>query len=621
MTSETTANNDQQKPEQELEQNNKPEGLFRSSGVAILLASLTTVGAAGYLFADGIAKFALEQGMELTFGAETNISDVSVSWAPFGLTVTELTQTDADEPTKNLFEFSSASAQVDLWQLMLGKYVIDQLSVDKLAAGTPRAKAGEVYKRSLGLKASSAESVEKVSKSLGLSVPSTDDLLAKLDLQTEKKGRALEQAWNEEKPKLEQAFESLPNEQTLKALKADWKRIEQLELKSPQDFERLRAELKQLKVKVDKERAAVKQAKVQYKQSKARLDQAYDELQQAAKDDWRRVEEQVSFDDPNAVALAKMLFGDEIASYVEQVQGLWQKAQPYLAQQKEQKAIEQQAQEQKWSQSKDIEFPLTGAWPNWIVKQLNVSAVVKDKQYQIIGSQINLQSYVRQEPSKYQVSLDKLFNLTGEYFADEQMKITTSGNWQANNLSLAQKSLSQSEDLTLALNKAAIVGQGSYSIDKELSSASQLTFTETEFTGEATTKLAKLTLDTLEGVNSFNLDLQVNGDIKAPSIKIKSDLDKQLSGAFKMAFNKEWSKVKKDTQAKLQAKLGSQFKLEDTDLAQFQKQLTGADSELDVFGSGSVEDMVKQQTKAYEEKLKQKAKDKLKEKLKGLFGG
>ena len=618
MTSDLTTKNNEKQPNPE---DKKPEGLFRKSGIAALIGTIVTVGAGGYFFADSIAKFALKQGMELTFGAETNVAEVSVNWSPFGITVDGLAQTDASEPTKNLFELQQASAQIDFWQLMLGKYVIEQLSVEQLALGTTRTAAGQVFENRLKLSEAQSESVKAASKSLGLTVPSSEDLLAKLDLQTEKKGRALEQTWKEEKPKLEQAFESLPNEQTLKALKADWKRIEAIELKSPQDFEKLRAELKQLKVKIDKERAAVKQAKAQYKDSKGKLDVAYDELQQAAKDDWRRVEEQVSFDDPNAVALAKMLFGDEIAGYIEQAQLIWQKAQPYLAKQKEQKAQEQQAAEQKWSQSKNIEFPLKEAWPDWIVKQLTVSALVKENLYRITGSEINLQSYVRQKPSLYQVTSDDEFKLNGEYFSDQEMKIKTSGTWQATNLAVNQKSLSDSKDLTLSLTKAALAGKGNYSIDEQLNSASQLTFTEADFTGKATTKLAQLTLDTLTGVDRFNVELAIAGDISKPSINVKSDLDKQLSGAFKSAFNKEWAKVKQQTQAKLQAKLNNQFGLEDTELAEFQKKLTGADSELDGFGSGSVEDMVKQQTKAYEEKLKQKAKDKLKDKLKGLFGG
>lgn len=617
MTSEITSKDNEQQPSSEKK---KPEGLVRKSGIAALVGAFAVVGASGYLFADTIAKFALKQGMEFTFGAEANVADVKVSWSPFGVAVDSLAQTDASEPTKNLFEVKEASAQIDVWQLLLGKYVVEQLSIEQLALGTKRAEAGNVFER-LNLSDSQTESVKQVSKSLGLTVPSSEDILAKLDLQTEKKGRALEQTWNQEKPKLEQAFKLLPNENTLKTLKADWKRIEAIELKSPQDFEKLRAELKQLKVKVDKERAALKQAKLQYKESKGKLDVAYDELQQAAKDDWSRVEEQVSFDDPNAVALANMLFGDEIAGYVEQAQTIWQKAQPYLAKQKEQKAQEQQAAEQKWSQSKNIEFPLLQAWPDWMVKDLTISALIKQNLYQITGSEINLQSYVRQNPSLYQVSLNEEFTLNGEYFADQEMKITTSGAWQVMGLALSQKSLSDSKDLTLALTNAGLVGKGTYSIDNQLQSSSQLTFTEAKFKGEATTRLAQLTLDTLAGVNRFDVDLAIAGDINKPSIKVKSDLDKQLSNAFKSAFNKEWSKVKQQAQVKLQAKLSNQFGLEDTDLAEFQKKLTGADGELDGFGSGSVEDMVKQQTKAYEDKLKQKAKDKLKDKLKGLFGG
>lgn len=559
--------------------------------------------------------------MELSFGAETNIEDVEVHWAPFGLTVTSLAQTDAAEPEKNLFEVASVQGQIDLWQMLLGKYSIEQLTLERVRLGATRAKPGEVFKSPLERIQSTPDAMAKTSESLGLSVPSADDVLSALNLESEVKARALQQTWQEEKPKLEQAFKQLPNKAVLEQLKADWKKLSELDLKSPEGLATLRKELQKLKVKIDKERAALKLAKQQYEQSKEKLDTGYQELKQAGKNDWQKLEQQIDLSDPNAGAIAKLLFGQEVAEYLEQGQEIWHKVQPFIENQKQQQAEQEQAQAQKWSNSRDVEFPLAQPMPDWIVKKLAISVVHQERVFQLTGTDINIQSYVLQKPSVYQISDGTGFELSGEYFVDRAMTVSTNGNWTLAGQDVVQKQLSDSKDLNLTLAGAKVSGKGQYGFANELNSATELTFNNTNFSGEGSTRLAKLTLDTLENVDAFKVDIGVNGDLNAPAITVKSDLDKQLSQAFKSAFSQEWSKVKKDTQNKLNAQLKQQFNLDDTELAQWQEQLAAVTGELDVFGSGSVEDMVKQQQKAFQDKLKDKAKDKIKDKLKDLFGG
>ena len=621
MTDETQQNTQEAENKETENKEQKKQGMFRPSGVAALLATLGIIGGGTYLFADPVAKFVIKQGMEFSFRAQTDIESVDISWSPFGITINNLAQTDASQPTHNLFEVESLSAQIDLWQLLLGKYVMETVEVKKLAASTQRAEPGEVFESLAQQIESKATSAKQSSEKLGMTVPSADELLASLDLQTQKKGKALEQVWKQEKVKLDKAFEALPNEQTLEELKADWKKLTSNELKSLDDVAKLEQQLKQLKAKIDREKASLKQAKAQYKESKGKLDIAYDELQQAAKDDWKKVEAKVPFDDPNAVAVAKMLFGDEVASYLEQAQDLWKKAQPYIEKQQQQKAAEQQQEQQKWNASKNFEFALSQPLPDWIVNKLAVSAVIAGNEYQITGSQITSQSYVIERPSLYQVSLADEFNLSGEYYVEQSMQIETSGNWQVIQLQLTDKSLSKTDDLALTLSSAALNGQGNYSYKEQLASSSKFGFEQTKFTGSATTRLAQLTLDTLESVDSFNLNLDVSGQAQQPNIAISSDLDKQLGNAVKSAFSNEWSKVKGSAKTKLEQQLKEQFDLDDTELGALQSQLSGLDQDFSVFGKATVEDIIKQQQKKYQDKLKNKAKDKLKDKLKDLFGG
>lgn len=621
MTEQAKHTHNQADSEQEQKNVKPAKGLFRLSGLAALVATVGVLGGGTYLFADSIAKTVIKQSMQVTFGAQTDLEQVTVNWSPFGIVIEGLAQTDAKTPTQNLFAIERASAQVDLWEWLLGNYVIEQAQISKLMLGSARSQPGTVYRPLTEvIKAQKDQVLSSGEEAASIALPSADEILARLDLQTEKKGRALEQTWQTEKPKLEKALAQLPNKAVLSELKADWKTLTSNKLKSLDDIQQLERQLTALKAKIDQQKQGLKQAKVQYKDSKAKLDKGYAELKQAAKDDWAKVEAQVSMQNPNAVAIAKLLFGPEVAGYLNTAQQYWQQAQPYLAQHKAEKEAEQAEVESRWDNAKDIEYTLDNPYPSWLIRELDASILLSNQLYQITGSEINTQSYVRNLPTNYRVNLAEQFTLTGQYFVDQAEHFTTEAKWQITGMPVQQKTLSDSSDLTLALTSAKLNGSGRLNYDKQISSASRFGFTETTFNGKADTKLAKLTLDTLSNVSEFDLQVAVSGQLQQPDIEIKSDLDKQLTGAFKSAFNAQWANVKADTRKKLDAKLKAQFNLDDTELAQMNKQLEGVELDFDSFGSGSVEDIIKQQTKAFEDKLKDKAKDKLKEKLKGFFG-
>ena len=453
MTEQSNQTGNQAELESAQQAEKPAKGLFRVSGVAALLATVGVVVGGTYLFADSIAKTAIKQSLEVTFGAQADIDKVAVNWSPFGISIEGVAQTDAKMPTQNVFALERASAQVNLWELLLGNYVIEQAQVSKLALGSARPKPGEVYRPLTEvIKAQKDQVLATGGEAASIALPSADEILARLDLQTEKKGRALEQTWQTEKPKLEKALAQLPNKAVLSELKADWKTLTSNKLKSLDDIQQLERQLTALKSKIDQQRQGFNQAKAQYKDSKAKLDKGYAELVQAAKDDWAKVESQVSIQDPNAVAIAKLLFGPEIAGYLDKAQQYWQQAQPYIKQYKAEKATEQAQAESQWDKAKDIEYTLENPYPNWLVKQLEASILQSNQLYQITGSELNVQSYVRNLPSNYRISLAEQFTLTGQYFVDPSLNLTTDAKWQLTGMPVQQKSLSDSADLTPSAN-------------------------------------------------------------------------------------------------------------------------------------------------------------------------
>ena len=535
------------------EEQKKPKGLLRTPGLAALLVTVGGLGAGGYFFADSIAKFAIKQSLEVSIGAQTDIESVTVSWVPFGVTVNKLAQTDPASPANNLFSFNSFAAQIHPWEFLLGKYVIDNAQISDLQFGAKRQGVGEVFSAKVNIDNSPSVSNKSEGAGIssdGLAIPSADELLAKLDLQTQVKAKAFEQVWKQEKQQIEQVFANLPDDKTLKSLKGDWKRLKSSDIKSLDDIKKLKKELKQVKQKIDKNKDAIKLAKGQYKTSKSKINIAYKELEQATKDDWKKVEAQIPLNDPNAVAISKMLFGDEIAGYVQTGQEYWQKAQPYIAEHKANKEAEA-LKKQEADTGSNITFVLEKNWPDWIVNNLEVSITSQQQSYQLLAKEVNIQSYVRNLPSTYQVKLADNFELNGQYFVDKQSQFSTEGDWLVTKMPVPEKSLSNSSDLSLNMQQAVLNGNGRYNYQQSLQAIGNLTFEQTQFVGNASTKLAKLTLDTLSGVKQFDLNLEVKGQPTSPDIDISSNLDSQLNKAFKNAFNNQWSQVKQEAKTKL----------------------------------------------------------------------
>lgn len=608
--------NTQSKQEQTEQDNNKakPKGLIRIPGIAALAVTVGTIGAGGYFFADTLAKTAIQKGLELSIGAQTDIEDVSVSFSPFGLTIHNLQQTDPAAPNQNLFAFERFSAQANLWEFMLGKYVVETADVTKLQLGSIRANPGEVYKSKdapeQANKESKEKSTEESASSEGFDIPSADDLLAKLDLQTEKKGKELSNVWKQEKQKLDKAFADLPDKKALASLKQDWKRLKSMDIKSLDDLKAIKKELKQVKAKIDANKDALKHAQKQYKESKNNIDVAYKALEKAAKDDWQKVESQIPLDDPNAVAISKMLFGSEVAEYVATAQEYWQKAQPYIEQHKANKQAEQEQKAQA-DKGKDVEFPLENVYPDWIVNQLNVSVVANNETYQVSAQEVNVQSYVRGQPTQYQIKWGQQFNLKGDYFVAQDLAFSTSGDWQIKQYPVKDKSLSDSSDLSLSMAAANVNGDGKYQYKEALTSNAKLLFTDTQFVGDASTKLAKLTLDTLTQVKGFDVNLGVKGQLSSPDVSVRSNLDTQLNKAFKNAFNSQWKDVKQDAKAKLENQLKTQLNVENGDLDKWRGELSNLEKDFKNLGNENIEVLAKQKADAYKKKLEKEAKDKL----------
>ena len=119
---------------------------FRWQGLAIFVVVIALLMTFVYFFADTLVKNGIEKSGEWYLGAEVNVADVEITYAPLTLNIKGFQATDIDNPVNNLVSFSQASVGVDIWQYLFGKIYISELNIVELRLDQPRTSAGKVYR-------------------------------------------------------------------------------------------------------------------------------------------------------------------------------------------------------------------------------------------------------------------------------------------------------------------------------------------------------------------------------------------------------------------------------------------------------------------------------------------
>ena len=160
----TTKNSNQPLDAQQQANNSsteKKQGLFRPVGASIFFSVLIAFVACIYFFTAPAIKYFLVESAQKATGAETNLEQVNVTWLPFSVEIIGFQQTDPDKPSYNLVSFERTIASVDLLELILGKTVVEELSIEGLTYDEKRISLGQVIGQTENQTASEQENTDQ----------------------------------------------------------------------------------------------------------------------------------------------------------------------------------------------------------------------------------------------------------------------------------------------------------------------------------------------------------------------------------------------------------------------------------------------------------------------------
>ncbi len=157
----------------------KNKGGPRMARLVILAVLVGAVIVFNFAFKDRLVTRGAESLLEGVFEAQAELS--GVRFRPFRgeIAFSSLTIADADAPMQNLVELSTGALRIDSWQLINGRVLIDELTVDGLQFGTPRELGGALEPDRAGDdSASSGGAAADAASDAGAGEPALTDRIA-----------------------------------------------------------------------------------------------------------------------------------------------------------------------------------------------------------------------------------------------------------------------------------------------------------------------------------------------------------------------------------------------------------------------------------------------------------
>ncbi len=601
--------------------------IFRWQGLAVFFAVIALIATFIYFFADSLVKSGIEKSGEWYLGAEVNVENVEISYAPLTLNIEGFQATDPRKPTHNLVSFTQASVGVDIWQYLFGKLYISELNVVGVILEQQRNSAGEVYilvdEQSLEGQQSADDSVLQ---NLDISLPTVDDLLNNSDLLTVKRGKELEQSYQEEKKKLVELQKTLPTKASLEQYKKQITALGNTKIKSLADIEKLNKDFKALKKQFKADKALVAKAKEQLVSSKNLLAAQTLALKDSPNADWKNIESKYQLDKVEGADFAHMLFGEKAREYYGYADTVYQKIAPLVMSSKADSKNSADKANTAKNKGRFIHFTEQTPLPDVLIEQANFSLMLAQGEFAISGKELTHQHWVRGIKSTIAVESANVqgsgeLNLSFDFELDQKQILQSEGKWQLKKLALAEVTLQQSSAFTLELDSGLLSGNGTFSLlDDQLISDNEFMISQASYSGVGDSKLSKLFIDTVRSLQTLALNISAKGKLTEPKLSISSPLDKQLKKSMMKQVSKKLIDFKADVKAGLNAKLTDGLGVsnkEGESLLDVEGLINHTDSALDNFINS---DVIKAKKKEFEDKQKKKLEDKLKKKLGKLFG-
>lgn len=618
----------------------------------------------GWLFAAGpLIKYSIETFGSKAANAKVEVSEVSLSFDPFGIEVTGVQVANADKPMENVLQFDRAVADLDLWPLLLGKGIVNEVALSGVAFSTPRATSGALVVDTSEETDDALDSGEEKDEAavggegINQVLPSVDELLSREPLLTEQRGREFQKNLSTIKEDSNKAIEALPDSQDFASYEDEFNRLTSGRFDSIEDFQQRKKEFDALKKRIKKDQKAISDAKTILTEGQKTLRQQWTDLKGAPEEDFVNIKGKYKLDGAGVANLSRLMFGDAVGEWSEKGLYWYEKVKPFLVSEdsEEDNILASEEAKNLRGEGRFVHFATDRPLPDLLIKKLHLMVKLPETSGQSMGNvavsvyDITHQQAVINKPITIVATGQNLNNIQSLDFNGTLDHRTAPGK-DSFDLNVKGVNLNDYSVGAMGLNldhsQIDIAGQAEL-VAGNIDASSKAQFSQAAFSSKDKTQVAKEMALALQQIDRFDIDAGAVGQLKAPKVDISSNLDSKLSQAFNQRLKEKQKELEQQLKSKLNDKLLAyagdyqdqlkEMDLENGSLNEKQDKLkTLAKSELSSFEDQQKADAqrkIDEKRDAEEAKAKAEAdkkkkeldkkkkalEDEAKDKLKGLF--
>jgi len=514
----------------------KTTGLFRWWGLGVFGGLFAFIVLVLVFLFDPLARIALEKSLSYTLQTEVNVRNFNSSFTDLSVEINGIEVADKDRLTHNLVQVKNLRFELGFSALVEKKAMIEHLDINALAFNELRKTPASAYSNTSAKEvAQDKENSEaKVSKSKTVSafeLPNVDDILAKEELKSITEAQKLKKDIEKTKEKWAKISKKLKSANEVDEIKADAKKLqESLKSANIQKLASAKGDIDKLKAKVTNLKSKYSNLQKDFNADQARIKKQIYALKSLPQEDVNRLKKKYSLNANGGANIIGTLVDEKVGSYIKKGLKYYEMLKPYLNDESEQvpDTLKPPRGEGRW-----ISYANHSNIPSFVIKKAKVNVQLKADVLDVEISDFSSNQKLYGKPMTLHADAkgEQYKRILADVVDDrrEETPLTTIDvkATEFKTQEYAMQTLSMNDIITNADFKGEIR-------DRSIKAKSKINVKQVKLQMPS----QKLVNDLLAGISKFNVNIDVNGNLESPKIKVNSDLDKQLSSGMKSMVSK-----------------------------------------------------------------------------------
>jgi uncharacterized protein (TIGR03545 family) len=545
-------------------------------GAFVVVAAI--LGCVWIFLVDGWVKYLIEEAGTEAMGAKVELDAADLSFFPAGLTLSRLQVTDPNAPMTNAVEIANVNMGLDGLNLLRRKVIVEEMALEGVRLGTPRATSGATREVSLQEEESAMFSIDLPS----LEVPDVKNILEQEDLETIRLIERLKTDLKQEKETWEFRMKELPGKAQLAEYK---KRVKNLKKAKKGGLEGILGgvgEVQSLKQDIEQEIASLKGAKKEFEDKVALLRTRFNQIKTAPQRDIQHLKAKYNLSPQGLANMSQTLLGSQVGSWVRQGVAWYERAKPFLEGAQALGGSEAGPEVVKPLRGKgvDVHFKEAHPLPDFLIRVTKVSVNLDVGDLAGMVHNITIDQPTLGQPTTFAFSGEQFKGLKSVALegalnhvvpADSKDQLTL----QAKGYELTDLVLSKDDKWPVALTS----GLGDIKMNVELNGQA-LTANGTGnlralhlSAGKEgdTNPLTKALSSAVTDISQLSLQADVKGTLEQHDVTLSSDLDRILQNAAGKMVNELAAKFGAELQSAISAKIAKPMQDLKSNLSGFNK--------------------------------------------------